>query len=215
MAVFLPGELMKSRYLAAALLACACAAGAQNLKPGLWEITNKMQSSGGGDGPQMQKQLAAMPPEQRKMVEEMMAKQGVKPGAGGAGRHERADLHDQGDGREKRVARAAGRLHDHSPIAQRQHHEVRRGLHQAAIHRRRPGHVRQPEAYSMKMTVTTAGARRQAREDEHGRRRQVAGLRLRQHQADGRRRRRSEPSRCTAGMAAQPEVPGHGRIGLH
>ena len=87
MAFFLPGELMKSRYLVAALLACASAAGAQNLKPGLWEITHKMQSSGqmGQDMAQMQQQMASMPPEQRKMMEEMMAKQGVKPGAGGAG----------------------------------------------------------------------------------------------------------------------------------
>ena len=84
MAVFLLGEPMKSHCLAAALLACSCAAGAQNLKPGLWEVTQKMQSSG-GEMEQMQQQLAAMPPEQRKMVEEMMAKQGVKPGAGGAG----------------------------------------------------------------------------------------------------------------------------------
>ena len=75
---------MKSHYFAAALMACACAAGAQNLKPGLWEVTHKMQSSG-GEMEQMQQQLAAMPPEQRKMVEEMMAKQGVKPGAGGGG----------------------------------------------------------------------------------------------------------------------------------
>jgi hypothetical protein len=87
MAFFLPGELMKSRYLVAALLACASAAGAQNLKPGLWEVTHKMQSNGqmGQDMSQMQQQLASMPPEQRKMVEEMMARQGVKPGAGGAG----------------------------------------------------------------------------------------------------------------------------------
>ena len=79
---------MKSHYLAAALLACSCAAGAQNLKPGLWEVTHKMQTAAAGGGrtwQQMQQQLAAMPPEQRKMVEEMMAKQGVKPGAGGAG----------------------------------------------------------------------------------------------------------------------------------
>ena len=120
MAVFLPGDPMKSHYLAAALLACSCAAGAQNLKPGLWEVTHKMQSSSGQmeqGMSQMEQQLAGMPPEQRKMVEEMMAKQGVKPGAGGGRRHERENLHDQGDGREERVARAAGRLQDHSPIS--------------------------------------------------------------------------------------------------
>jgi hypothetical protein len=34
---------------------------------------------------QMQQQLASMPPEQRKMMEDMMAKQGVKLGAAGPG----------------------------------------------------------------------------------------------------------------------------------
>ncbi|MBC7470160.1 MAG: DUF3617 domain-containing protein [Ramlibacter sp.] len=59
---------------------------AQSLKPGLWEISNKMQ---GGSGQmqnamaEMQKQLASMPPEQRKMMEEQMAKAGVKMGKAG------------------------------------------------------------------------------------------------------------------------------------
>ena len=67
---------MKPHYLAAALVAFASAAGAQTLKPGLWEVTNKMQSSSGQmeqSMAQMQQQMASMPPEQRKMVEEMMA----------------------------------------------------------------------------------------------------------------------------------------------
>ena len=62
--------------------------GAQSIKPGLWEITNKLQSSNPQMDQQMamaQQQMANMPPEQRKMVEEMMAKQGVKLGAGGPG----------------------------------------------------------------------------------------------------------------------------------
>ena len=65
------------------LLALALAAGtssAQNIKPGLWEINNKMQSANGeleAAMAQMQKQLANMPPEQRKMMEDAMAKQGV------------------------------------------------------------------------------------------------------------------------------------------
>ena len=61
---------------------------AQNLKPGLWEINNKMQSGSGQIEKAMaeaQKQLATMPPEQRKMMQDMMAKQGMSmvPGAGG------------------------------------------------------------------------------------------------------------------------------------
>ncbi len=58
---------------------------AQSMKPGLWEISQKMQSSSGemekamGD---MQKEMAAMTPEQRKMMQDMMAKQGVGMGSG-------------------------------------------------------------------------------------------------------------------------------------
>jgi hypothetical protein len=68
----------------------AFAASAQNIKPGLWEITNKMGAgAGGGEMAQamgeMQKQMASMPPEQRKMMEDMMARQGIKLGSAGAG----------------------------------------------------------------------------------------------------------------------------------
>jgi len=79
---------MKIRLvLAAALAAFAGAAGAQSLKPGLWEINQKMDMGGGQDPrmAQMQQQMANMPPEQRKMMEQMMAKQGVKMGPGGPG----------------------------------------------------------------------------------------------------------------------------------
>ena len=78
---------MKSTHLIAAALATfVCTAGAQTLKPGLWEVTHKM-SGGQMDQSmtQMQKQMASMPPEQRKMMEDMMAKQGVKPGGGTPG----------------------------------------------------------------------------------------------------------------------------------
>jgi hypothetical protein len=87
----LPSETFMRMHpvLAATLLAAACLpVAAQQLKPGLWEINNKM-----GGNPQMdqqmaemQKQLAAMPPEQRKQMEAMMAQQGVKMApAGGKG----------------------------------------------------------------------------------------------------------------------------------
>jgi hypothetical protein len=79
---------MKSRYLLAAVAASfAGAAGAQSLKPGLWEMTNKVQMSGesGAQMAQMQQQMANMPPDQRRMVEEMMKKQGVQMGTGPGG----------------------------------------------------------------------------------------------------------------------------------
>lgn len=76
---------MKLQYTWLAAAAFATGASAQNLKPGLWEVTNKMGGSGdmGAAMAQMQKEMANMPPEQRKMMQEMMKKQGVQMGPGG------------------------------------------------------------------------------------------------------------------------------------
>ncbi len=81
---------MKPHHLlAAALMAFATTAGAQALKPGLWEVTHKMNSGVSQmdqQRAQMQKQMAAMPPAQRKQMEEMMAKHGTQmPGAAAGG----------------------------------------------------------------------------------------------------------------------------------
>ncbi len=77
------------RLLAAALVAFACTAGAQTLKPGLWEVTNQMGGASGAqmdsNMAQMQQQMASLPPAQRKAMDEMMAKQGVRVGAGSPG----------------------------------------------------------------------------------------------------------------------------------
>src|SRR4051794_26771635 len=81
-------KLMKSRHALAALALAAFCTGAsaqQNMKPGLWEITTNMKSASGEmekARAQMQQQMASMPPEQRKQMEDMMAKQGMKMGAG-------------------------------------------------------------------------------------------------------------------------------------
>lgn len=72
--------------LAAVLAVASFAAGAQTLKPGLWEINNKMNTPGMADPmAEMHKQMAQMSPQQRKQMEAAMAQQGVKmaPGAGG------------------------------------------------------------------------------------------------------------------------------------
>lgn len=86
----------------ASLFACAFAfaltfsldANAQNMKPGLWEISQKMKfgSAEANDAMAgMQEQLAKMPPEQRKQMQEMMSKKGVNVdlnsvgGSGGPG----------------------------------------------------------------------------------------------------------------------------------
>lgn len=71
--------------VSAALAGSACGIAAQTMKPGLWEINNKMSSSSGAMNNEMaamQKELASMPPDQRKMMEGMMAKQGAGMGMG-------------------------------------------------------------------------------------------------------------------------------------
>jgi hypothetical protein len=68
--------------------ACALPAPAQNLKPGLWEVTNHVGSPDGelqAAMAQVQQQMAQMDPAQRKMVEQMMAKHGVELAGGGDG----------------------------------------------------------------------------------------------------------------------------------
>jgi hypothetical protein len=79
---------MRIRLLFAATLLAACLpATAQSLKPGLWEIHNKMNNPEMDQAmAEMQKQMAAMPPAQRKQMEAAMAQHGVKmagPGPGG------------------------------------------------------------------------------------------------------------------------------------
>ncbi len=76
------------RITALVLAAGSANASAQTIKPGLWEIATQIA---GGSGEmasamaQAQKQLESMPPEQRKMMQDMMAKQGVQMGASSGG----------------------------------------------------------------------------------------------------------------------------------
>ena len=73
------------KTLPRALVAIALTAGsfiatAQTMKPGLWEINNKMTTQSGEmekGMAEMQKQLASMPPEQRKMMEDMIGQSQV------------------------------------------------------------------------------------------------------------------------------------------
>jgi hypothetical protein len=67
-------------FLAGLLLAgAAMTAAAQDFKPGLWEIKQKpeLDPQRQAQMEQMQKQMAALPPEQRKQLESMMSKNGV------------------------------------------------------------------------------------------------------------------------------------------
>lgn len=79
---------MKVRYVVPVLAALAFpgAASAQNMKPGLWEINQRVTSSGGQmeeAQAKMKAQMANMSPEQKKMMQDAMAKHGVGMGAGG------------------------------------------------------------------------------------------------------------------------------------
>ena len=68
----------------APLALAAFSASAQSMKPGLWEHSFTMKSQSGQmekGMAEMQKQMAAMPPEQRKMMEQMLAQSGVGMGA--------------------------------------------------------------------------------------------------------------------------------------
>lgn len=69
------------KHLIAMLLALAAAqASAQSMKPGQWELSNKMSSSNGQTDQAMSaalKQLANLPPEQRAQIEAMMARNGA------------------------------------------------------------------------------------------------------------------------------------------
>lgn len=84
---------MKRTHVWKVSLALACLAGgsagaAETLKPGLWEVSSQMQSGSGqmeAAMAQMRQQMASLPPEQRRMMQEMMAKQGVGMGGGGPG----------------------------------------------------------------------------------------------------------------------------------
>jgi hypothetical protein len=70
------------------LVTAALTTSAQTMKPGLWEMTNKMM---GGSGEmasamaEMQKEMENMSPEDRKMMEAMMAKHGASMGKPGGG----------------------------------------------------------------------------------------------------------------------------------
>lgn len=74
---------MSTQALRLSVLLCGAAAAsapwAQSNKPGLWEIQQQMQLDPAQQKQmdEARKQMAAMPPEQRKMMEDMMAKHGA------------------------------------------------------------------------------------------------------------------------------------------
>jgi hypothetical protein len=72
----------------AALLVAAGGAQAQAMKPGLWEYRSTMKSQSGkmeASMAEMHKQMASMPPEQRRQMEQMLAQSGMQMGQGSGG----------------------------------------------------------------------------------------------------------------------------------
>lgn len=77
--------MLNKPSLAVLALVAAATAHAQSQKPGLWEITHKMGGNAEMDAAmaEMQKQMAALPPEQRKQMEAMMGSHMPTAAAGG------------------------------------------------------------------------------------------------------------------------------------
>ena len=158
-------RLNRSLVLAAACAAfTAVPAAAQTMKPGLWEITNKMGGSGemgakmAAAQEQMQKAMASMSPEQRKQMEKMMAQQGVNmaPGTGGgmstricvskdmAARNE-APAQQQGDCKQEQLQRSGNTTKFRYTCS----NPPSTGEGEIVVH--------SPESYTMKMSVTQKG----------------------------------------------------------
>ncbi|WP_295999818.1 DUF3617 domain-containing protein [Rugamonas sp.] len=73
-------RLFALALVAAPLLAASASTAAQSMRPGQWEMSNKMNTSNVETNQAMQamlKQLANLPPEQRAKVEAMMAQNGA------------------------------------------------------------------------------------------------------------------------------------------
>lgn len=67
-----------SRLVFAALCAAlALPAAAQTIKPGVWEVSNNIDDPSGAAAA-LQRQFANMPPDQRQMIQQMMAQRGVQ-----------------------------------------------------------------------------------------------------------------------------------------
>lgn len=79
-------RILSRSVLPLALSLSPLTASALDIQPGVWEVSSHNMQVGGRAMPGMQEMLAQMqnlPPEQRQMMEGMMAEQGIKLGAGG------------------------------------------------------------------------------------------------------------------------------------
>ena len=79
-------RILSRSVLPLALCLSPALASALDIQPGVWEVSSHNMQVGGQAMPGMEQMLAQMqnlPPEQRQMMENMMAEQGIRLGAGG------------------------------------------------------------------------------------------------------------------------------------
>jgi hypothetical protein len=161
-------ETMKLKNLSVCLMLAFVGghAAAQNMKPGLWEMSTQMKGNGqmGEAMAEAQRELANMPPEQRKMMQDMMAKQGMQMGVGAGGgmtlklcmTQEMVDRNEIASGQQNDCT------HTHSP---RTGNTMKFSFVCTKPPSSGEGQVTftSPDAYSMKMTTTTTmnGAKEQ------------------------------------------------------
>jgi hypothetical protein len=140
------------------LLATSAVAQAQNIKPGLWEFTTQMSGGSGKMADAMaeaQKEMERMSPAERKMMQDMMAKQGVQMGAGSGGGVSTKICMTQDMVDRNEISRPqSGCTHTNSP---RSGNTMKFSFVCTKPPSSGEGTVTfaSPEAYSMKMTTTT------------------------------------------------------------
>jgi hypothetical protein len=148
---------LRRTIVAAMLAASPLGVTAQTLKPGLWEVSSKMQSSSGQleqSMSQMQQQMASLPPDQRKMMQDMMAKQGVGMGAPGSTTLKVCMTREMVERNEVPAQQSGDCKHSSSP---RSGNTIRTSFTCSKPPSSGEGTVTfvGPEAYTMKMTMQT------------------------------------------------------------
>ena len=79
-------RILSRSVLPLALCLSPALASALDIQPGVWEVSSHNMQVGGQAMPAMEEMLAQLqnlPPEQRQMMENMLAEQGIRLGAGG------------------------------------------------------------------------------------------------------------------------------------
>lgn len=143
----------------AVLIAVPCSA--QNMKPGLWEISNKMQSGNGQLEQAMQmmhEHMAKMTPEQRKSMHDMMETNGLQmptAGANGAMSLKMCMTPEMVAGNQIPMQQGGNCTHQRSPVIGKKM-KVAFTCTQPAASGEGQVTFNSDTAYTMKMNVTTS-----------------------------------------------------------